>query len=293
MNVPIPPVFLGEDEYGHYVVLDGRQRLTTVSRFLNNELKLRDLKIWDDLSGTTFSDLVKRGHDKYLMRRFIPAVVILKESSAVVKYDVFDRLNTGGVQAGDMEIRNAVYRGAFTDLLHEMSRTSDFCALWQIPADEIDAQENELYKTMEDLLLVLRFFALYEHAGMAVKFKDYLTEFMDARNLTYKSTPSQKVSDKERFLRAVRNCLLVFNGDAFTKPGGRRSFPLSDAVMIALADCEPGRITADVAAKIRAEVAALFLNSEFLKSIGTGTNGKGAIATRIDCARQAVQRALL
>src|SRR5688572_20239184 len=43
MNVPIPPVFLGEDEYGQYVVLDGRQRLTAVSKFLANNLKLKGL----------------------------------------------------------------------------------------------------------------------------------------------------------------------------------------------------------------------------------------------------------
>src|ERR1700676_3343670 len=36
MNVPIPPVFLGEDQYGMYVVLDGRQRLTAIREFLNN-----------------------------------------------------------------------------------------------------------------------------------------------------------------------------------------------------------------------------------------------------------------
>jgi hypothetical protein len=117
MNVPIPPVFLGEDEYGQYVVLDGRQRLTAVSKFLNNDLKLRDLEVWDDLNGMTFQEMVKRDFDKYLTRRFIPAVVILKESSSVVKYDVFDRLNTGGIEANHMEIRNAIYRGKFTDLM--------------------------------------------------------------------------------------------------------------------------------------------------------------------------------
>src|SRR5258706_3115332 len=66
MNVPIPPVFLGEDEYGQYVVLDGRQRLTAVSKFLSNNLKLKGLEVWDELNGMTYSDMVKRGQAKYL-----------------------------------------------------------------------------------------------------------------------------------------------------------------------------------------------------------------------------------
>ena len=48
MNVPIPPVFLGEDQYGSYVVLDGRQRLTAINDFLRNAFKLKAKKVWED-----------------------------------------------------------------------------------------------------------------------------------------------------------------------------------------------------------------------------------------------------
>jgi hypothetical protein len=97
--VPIPPVFLGEDQYGAYVVLDGRQRLTAINEFLKNTYQLKNLEIWKDLNGLTFNDLQKKKLDRAITRRFVPAVVILKESSPQVKYDVFDRLNTGGVIA--------------------------------------------------------------------------------------------------------------------------------------------------------------------------------------------------
>src|ERR1017187_5928759 len=81
MNVPIPPVFLGEDQYGTYVVLDGRQRLTAVNEFLKNTFKLKGLEVWDELNGKTYNDLQKQKLDRFFTRRFIPAVVILKESS--------------------------------------------------------------------------------------------------------------------------------------------------------------------------------------------------------------------
>jgi uncharacterized protein with ParB-like and HNH nuclease domain len=43
MNIPIPPIYLAEDEYGVYSVIDGKQRLTAINRFLKNELQLANL----------------------------------------------------------------------------------------------------------------------------------------------------------------------------------------------------------------------------------------------------------
>src|ERR1043166_3901648 len=85
MNVPVPPVFLGENQYGTYVVLDGRQRLTAIHEFFKNTYDLKGLRVWPELNGLTFNDLVKKKLDKAILRRFIPAIVILKESSAQVK----------------------------------------------------------------------------------------------------------------------------------------------------------------------------------------------------------------
>lgn len=293
MNVPIPPVFLGEDNYSQYVVLDGRQRLTAISRFLSNDFTLRGLEVWDDLNDMSFQDMVKRDLDKYLTRRFVPAVVILKESSSVVKYDVFDRLNTGGIEANKMEIRNAVLRGAFTDLMHDLSRAPEFCRLWNIPADKIEAESNGLYQQMRDVELVLRFFALYEYDKMTVSFGDYLSDFMESRNGDYKQDPGLKAADQERFFRAVKNCWLIFGERSFCKnESDQRSFPLADALMVALADYNPATITNEQAAKMRELVNGLFQDQSFQKAIGTGTNGPGAIATRITLAREVAQEAL-
>jgi uncharacterized protein with ParB-like and HNH nuclease domain len=64
MNVPIPPVFLGEDEYGSYVVLDGRQRLTAIYEFLKNHYSLKGLEVWNDLNALSYHDLEKKKLDK-------------------------------------------------------------------------------------------------------------------------------------------------------------------------------------------------------------------------------------
>jgi hypothetical protein len=294
MNVPIPPVFLGEDEYGMYVVLDGRQRLTAIDEFLKNNFKLKGLEVWAELNGRSNSDLIKDGLDKAITRRFIPAVVVLKESSAQVKYDVFDRLNTGGVTATEMEIRNAVFPGPFNKMLHQLSSQKTFRRLWGIPTDDKALEGTHLYDTMRDLELVLRFFALREYPNMALRFLDYLSDFMEKRNQQYKGQPALAEKDKEAFTNAVSNSWKVFGEDAFRRPlpDGKlssKSAPLADAVMVGLADIAPAALTGNRPGAIKDAITGLASSDEaFILSITKGTNGKGAIQTRIERVKAAI-----
>ncbi len=293
MNVPIPPVFLGEDQYGSYVVLDGRQRLTAIDDFLKNAFKLKALQVWEDLNGQNYLELQKRKLDRAITRRFVPAVVILKESSPQVKYDVFDRLNTGGVIAEPMEIRNAVFQGPFNKVIRDLAESPGFRRLWDIPSDQQALEQNALYRKMNDIELVLRFFALWHYERMDMKFKDYLGDFMDARNKEYVADPSLAASDKLSFEHAVTNCWMVFGDSVFRKEANaKKSAPLADAVMVALSDHSP-EVVGPKAALVRTAIQSLLSqNQGFQKAFGTGTNGKGAIRTRITLAREVVTKAL-
>jgi hypothetical protein len=250
--------------------------------------------VWNDLNTLSYHDLEKKKLDKALTRRFVPAVVILKESSAQVKYDVFDRLNQGGVIAEEMEIRNAVYPGRFNRVLHELSANETFRKLWNIPLDQESLPANTLYSRMRDLELVLRFFALQNYRAMNMKFKDFLSDFMDRRNKEYKQTPELESTDSILFLRTVGNCWRVFGDAAFKRPSsGVKSAPLADALMFALCGVEPSRITDGIANQITVAVAKLYGENEvFQKSISYGTNGKGAIETRLTAAKHLVDKLL-
>ena len=297
MNVPIPPVFLGEDQYGKYVVLDGRQRLTAIKDFLSNIFKLAGLKVWEDLNGQNYAELQKKKLAAAITRRFVPAVVILKESSSQVKYDVFDRLNTGGVIAEPMEIRNAVFQGGFNKLIRELAELPEFRRLWDIPSEPGELEKNRLYRDMSDVELVLRFFALSQYDRMDMKFKDYLGDYMDKRNKEYAQDQALAVADRAHFQRAAENCWIVFGESAFRKSAdAKKSAPLADAVMISLSGYPADAVTPK-AANIRAAIGTLLTGNkeshkEFQKAFGTGTNGKGAIRTRIELAKAAVRAAI-
>lgn len=300
MNVPVPPVFLGEEEYGKYVVLDGRQRLTAAYKFLSNELRLEGLRVWKELNGLTYDEIKKKGFAATIERRFLPAILLTHESSPEVKFEVFDRLNTGGVIAEQMEVRNAIFPGPFNSMLHELSSDHQFRELWGVPnsEDPVALERNVLYREMGDLELVLRFFSLREGSLKGMRFKDRLSDVMSTQNAAFKANPSLKEADMATFRQAIANCVKVFGSDAFklrkdVNKRPNRSAPYADAVMQALADRLPSSLTPSVAIRIRAAFEELCMrNADFKNAVERGTNGESAIKNRISLARAAVDGAL-
>ena len=165
INIPVPPIILYEREYNSYEVMDGQQRITAIKDFYNNNLKLEGLELWAELNGRTYQELpnkIKAGID----RRAISSIVLITESTSseeeafFLKQITFERLNTGGVKLSRQEIRNCIYSGKFNQLLFELAKNKIFADAWDIPIDDEDKlKNNNLYKKMEDVELVLRFFA--------------------------------------------------------------------------------------------------------------------------------------
>jgi uncharacterized protein with ParB-like and HNH nuclease domain len=181
INIPVPPIILYEKEYNSYEVMDGQQRITTIQDFYDNKLELTDLELWPELEGRTYNQLpkkIKAGID----RRSISSIVLITESAPnpeealYLKQLAFERLNTGGVDLSRQEVRNCLYYGDFNKLLLELAQNPIFAKAWGIPIDDDEAiWKNSLFKKMEDVELVLRFFAL-RHAR---KFHGKLEEFLD------------------------------------------------------------------------------------------------------------------
>ena len=96
LNIPIPPIFLFENDYNQYEIMDGRQRLEAIKGFMDNTFPLRGMEYWPELNGSRFNDLpptIQRG----LLRRTISAIVLLAETSR--PEDSEDRRSDGSLQA--------------------------------------------------------------------------------------------------------------------------------------------------------------------------------------------------
>lgn len=191
MNIPIPPIFLYEYEFSKYEVMDGLQRLTAIKEFYDDKFPLEGLEYWKELNGKKYSELpqeIKSGID----RRYLSSLILLKETAnSKTKADemkqlVFERINSGGVKLEYQESRNALYSGNFNDLVITLSRNEYFCKIFDIPISEEETEElanNTMYKTMADVEMVVRFFAmryLNEYEGITLKV--FFDKFTDSAN---------------------------------------------------------------------------------------------------------------
>ena len=191
MNIPIPPIFLYEYEFSKYEVMDGLQRLTAIKEFYDDKFPLEGLEYWKELNGKKYSELpqeIKSGID----RRYLSSLILLKETaSSKTKADemkqlVFERINSGGVKLEYQESRNALHSGNFNDLVITLSRNEYFCKIFDIPISEEETEElanNTMYKTMADVEMVVRFFAmryLDEYEGITLKV--FFDKFTDSAN---------------------------------------------------------------------------------------------------------------
>ena len=139
LSIPIPTIFLSENDDDTLEVIDGQQRLTTVFTFFKSILNEDDLKNVKkgneylnymeplELSGlSTLSDFNKKTFaelDDRIQRKFknvsLPIVIIQKDSSEDIKYDIFSRINQGSIKLNGQELLNVMYRGVFLTKLNE------------------------------------------------------------------------------------------------------------------------------------------------------------------------------
>lgn len=185
LGIPVPPLFMATnveaDEGQKWEVVDGLQRLLSMTNFLGGAetrevarleglpLRLRELEILPSLDGLAADDLpadVREG----LLDRPVKVIVLNDKSDVQVRFDLFERLNTGGVRLTDQEVREAVFVGPFMDLLTELAATDKFKAVVNLQAGK---QKDG---TPQDF--VLRFFAFHDrYKSFDHSVKDFLNEY--------------------------------------------------------------------------------------------------------------------
>ncbi|HEV3357508.1 MAG TPA: DUF262 domain-containing protein [Pseudonocardiaceae bacterium] len=174
LNIPIPVLFFAETQDAKYQIVDGHQRVYTVVRYLDNQFPLSGLRIQDEFKGLRFHQLPDR-EQRFLRTRVMRATIIGADSSPSMKFEVFERLNTGGLALNAQEIRHGLNMGKLSDLLRELEVSTPFRAC-------LGSQRPR--KRMVDQELILRFFALQDRLSQyrtpLVRFlNDYMRENRD------------------------------------------------------------------------------------------------------------------
>lgn len=284
LEVPIPVVYLSEESDGKYSVIDGQQRLNAFTRFLENNLRLSGLTILTELSGKRFQDIPKNFQDKF-ENATIRIIEIREESNPDVKFEIFERLNTGAVQLNAQELRNCIYRGKYNELLKELTEDKDFQFLLGLKGPHYRMYDREL---------ILRFFAFYHNTHL--NYSPPMKRFLNNEMKKYQNIDEAEEKKLRRsFGKSVRLSKTVFGDKSYRRfiqgtikdqngkwETNKINKALFDVVMYGFTRYEENQVVPN-SDSIREELIDLVTHDkDFLDTISTYTDNRDKIQTRFD-----------
>lgn len=282
LNIPVPPVYLAETDFGQYSVIDGKQRITAINNFMRDRLPLGALSRFFGVDGKRFSDLPRPLQNALTVRPYIRVISILRQSDDATKYEVFHRLNSGGEPLNAQEIRNVIYRGRLNDLLVDLSANKFLRLRLKITNDRAS-----LYRTMADVEFVLRFLTLREQwKTFSGDFRKSMDTFMQTHQ---NPTESQLRDFRVAFETSLTTCEALWGQDSFKRLdfGNWRDQMLAgmyDAQMIAV-DRLSKEQRENLMEKKRAvsdATSQLFADFEFESAVRVATNTPSKLEYRVN-----------
>ncbi|MBS0563303.1 MAG: DUF262 domain-containing protein [Proteobacteria bacterium] len=281
MGLPVPQIFLYVNDESIFEVIDGQQRLRSVSYFMEGFygeadthekrriFKLTGLAQKSPYRNKRFVDLDDRTQ-RQLRTRVLRAINIKqlspKEENTSV-YHIFERLNTGGTHLKPQEIRNAVFRGDIVKKLTELNHTPGWHEILGIKGPE---------KSQKDIELILRLFSLFKSWENYEKpMKEHLNKFMKA-NRAFDTERAAEFA--ERFPLVVQRVIEGLGGKPF-RPKRVVNAAILEAVMVAL--LENRNIGTE---DLRAKYPKLLNEDDFKKSTTGATTDTKVLQDRIKIA---------
>lgn len=126
IGLPIPNLYFAERKNGHWVVIDGLQRLTTLKDYMEGEFCLSDLGILDELNGLSFSELSRHYQRKFREYTLYCHIISIRNSDDDLVKALFQRINTYGKRLSYQEIRCALYVGTSVPFLRYIAEDEPF-----------------------------------------------------------------------------------------------------------------------------------------------------------------------
>lgn len=210
LRIPLPAFYFDGSNNERWIVIDGLQRLTALKEFfVHKTLKLTGLEFLQELDGSTIEQL-PRAYIRRMKETSIINYIINPGAPINLKYNIFKRINTGGLNLEPQEIRHALFQGFATVYLKELADMDLFkkATGYSICTDR-----------MLDREFVLRFIAFYEigvdkYDGIT---DDFLNNAMGLINEKYSQNPELTKETTRKFILALDTSYEVFNKFAFRR----------------------------------------------------------------------------
>ncbi|XOF33466.1 MAG: DUF262 domain-containing protein [Candidatus Electrothrix sp. YB6] len=294
-GIPIPSIFIAEDDEGKWEIVDGLQRVSTVLSFFGKLIGEESSKEngWAMCKGDLVTNLAGKKIDDLplklqlnIKRSAVRVEVIKWDSRYDMRYELFNRLNTGGSPLTEQEVRNCIFRGSGNELaneVRELSNNKDLIALVR----PTERQKSQLY--LDEL--VVRFYALLwieeseKNFGPERNLGSHLTEYMRKASADH----SLFQGNKDLFLRTLQvvkkiNIENVFHGRNYSfSPSRYDGIMMGIAYQIDSFEKNPEK----VAEKIR----KLLQDKDFLSATGASSNYQARVRKRIKRAKEIFKNA--
>ena len=287
LRIPIPVFYVAADEKENWSVVDGVQRMSTINNYVKGQFPLSRLEYLDQLDGQTYSDL-PRAMQRRINETQLVVNIIEPGTPEDVMFNIFRRINTGGMALKGQEIRNALHPGPVREYLKNLAETEEF----------LQATNNSVKKDrMADRECVLRFLAFYVDPWENYDTNDldgYLNRIMTKIN---SMAAEQRDAIAEEFKKAMRTAHSIFDDDAFRKRYNRDDFrrPVSKALFeawsVQLARCSPNQINELInrrEAVIDQFISLMNQDSEFERAISYSTGIPQCVKKRFSAISQLV-----
>ena len=291
LRIPIPVFYVAADQNEVWSVVDGLQRTTTISGYVTGTFTLQRLEYLTNLDGCSFTELPHRMQRRIRETQLV-VNVIDPGTPEEVMFNIFRRINTGGVTLNGQEIRHALHPGPVRKYLKKLAESDEFKT-----ATDYSVKDRR----MEDRECVLRFIAFHidpwEHYA-ANDLDGYLGTAMRRVNAMEKSGREILTRD---FMRAMRGAYRIFETDAFRKRYARDEVrsrinkALFEAWSVGLARLQDD--DAETLAGNRERIIDEFItlmntDSEFVASISASTGDPARVRKRFRTIEELIERCL-
>jgi hypothetical protein len=290
LRIPIPSLYVSEDKEGNYTVVDGLQRLCAIAHFVDtaalnkavrarlNPLRLTGLQSFE-YKQKSFAEL-PRPLQRRISETELTLHVIRASTPGDVKFNIFSRINQGGLPLTAQEIRNAIYPGPWRKWVRQLADSKIFAAV---------TEQKIKGERMQDMELALRFVAHYtfdRERPDDQNLDEFLNDTVEKRSRHW---DQDKWTDIEAaFYRVLAAAPQIFGRHAFRKFFGANQYrnPINrglfetETVVLARRSAEELRILASRRDRVLERFADLFLKDNNLSNALLYATGRGSSSNK-------------
>ncbi len=313
IGIPIPQIFLFEEGRNKFIVVDGQQRYMTIyffmkKRFPIDEKRVELRKVFSEYKGIpdkilhdnkyfsdfnldlpiyepekvnpfngknyeTLEDDAKTTFELRTIRNVIIKQNFPKDDDSVV-YEIFNRLNSGGMNLSAQEIRSCLYHSAFMEMISRINLNVGWRSLIKQPIPDLH---------MKDIEVLLRGFSMLINGK---NYKPSMTKFINAFAKSAKQMPPEDVAFLEKMMSEFINICQKIDAEIFIGKSGKFNISVFESIFVACCFSAFESRSLDFKIPTNININALKQKTEFIDATQSRTAGVGNVKNRIRLAKE-------